>query len=133
MGTVVQRSFAGGELAPSLYARTDQTKYATGARRLRNMIVQRHGGVTNRAGTGFVYESKNSAVRCRLIEFVLDATDIADTYLLEFGNGYIRFYQDGAPLVVSGVAAWANATAYVLGDLVSRAGVNYYCRVAHTS
>lgn len=133
MTAIVQRSFAGGEIAPALYARTDQVKYATGARTIRNMIVQRHGGVANRPGTAFIAESKNSAVACRLIPFVLDATDIADTYVLEFGNGYVRFYQDGGQVVVSGVSAWANTTIYAVGALASFGGTNYYCRTAHTA
>jgi hypothetical protein len=48
--TLFQRAFAGGELAPSLAARADQTKYLTGLRTCRNWIVQRFGGVANRPG-----------------------------------------------------------------------------------
>jgi hypothetical protein len=55
---VFQRAFAGGELAPSLAARADQAKYLTGLRTCRNFIVQRHGGVTNRAGTRFVFRQQ---------------------------------------------------------------------------
>jgi hypothetical protein len=66
MGTVAQRSFAGGEIAPALYARTDLAKYATGARTCRNMIVQRHGGATNRPGR--LHRGREGfAVACRLI------------------------------------------------------------------
>lgn len=133
MVAIAQRSFAGGEIAPALYARTDLVRYATGLRTCRNFIVQRHGGATNRPGLVFINEAKDSTVACRLIPFVLDATDVADTYVLELGNGYIRFYQDGGRLTVSGVTAWANATTYVVGDLVSRSGTNYYCISAHTS
>jgi hypothetical protein len=69
----------------------------------------------------------------RLVRFVRDGTAIGDTYVLEFGSGYIRFYQDGARVATSGVAAWVNATAYAVGDLVTQAGVTYYCVSAHTS
>jgi hypothetical protein len=129
----VQQSFADGELAPSLYARTDLLRYTRGLRTCRNMIVQKEGGVANRAGTGFIKEAKDSSVACRLIEFVLDATAVTDTYVMEFGQGYIRFYQNGARVVVSSVAAWADTTAYAVGDLVVQTGVNYYCTTAHTS
>ena len=55
-----------------------------------------------------------------------------DAFVLEFGDGYIRFYTDNGQLAVSGVAAYNNATAYVLGDLVSSGGVNYYCIASTT-
>jgi hypothetical protein len=97
------------------------------------MIVQKEGGVANRAGTGFIKEAKDSSVACRLIEFILDATVVTDTYAMEFGQNYIRFYQNGARVTVSGVAAWVNTTAYAVGDLVVQTGVNYYCTTAHTS
>jgi hypothetical protein len=128
-----QRSFGGGELAPALYARTDQLKYATGLRTCRNMIVRRHGGASNRPGTAFIAEAKDSALAVRLVRFVRDGTAIGDTYVLEVGSGYIRFYQNGARVATSGVAAWVNATAYAIGDLVTQAGVTYYCVSAHTS
>jgi hypothetical protein len=131
--SVPQRSFAGGEIAPALYARTDQVKYATGLRACRNLLIRRHGGATLRSGTKFIQESKLSSDECLLRRFVRDATSIADTFLLEFGDGYLRFYQDGGAVVTSGVSAWANTTAYAVGDLVTRTGVTYYCISAHTS
>lgn len=129
--SVSQRSFSGGELAPSLYGRTDVQKYATGLRTCRNFLVQRHGGVTNRPGLALVAETKNSGA-VRLLKFVY-SPDPDQVYVLEFGDGYMRVHQDGGQVVVSGVSAWVTATAYTVGDLVSRAGVNYYCTTAHTS
>jgi hypothetical protein len=129
----VQRSFADGELTPAMFARTDALRYARGLRTCRNMIVQKMGGATNRPGLVYLNGAKDSTVACRLMRFVLDATDVTDTYVLEVGNGYIRFYQDGARVTVSSVAAWANTTAYTEGDLVSYLGANYYCIVDHTS
>lgn len=133
MSVPVQRSFAGGEIAPSMYARPDSAKYATGARVIRNFIIRRHGGLELRPGTKFIAESKNSAVQCRLVPFILDATSEASCYVLEFGANYIRFYQSGARVTTSGVAAWANGTAYRIGDLVTQGGSTYYCIAAHTS
>jgi hypothetical protein len=132
VSAIAQRSFAGGEIAPALYARTDMSKYATGLRTCRNMMVQRQGGVTNRSGTEFIAEVKDSTKAVRLIEFVFN-TSSANTYVLELGETYARFFHNGAAVTVSGVAAWANTTAYAIGDLVADAGVNYYCISAHTS
>jgi hypothetical protein len=127
--SISQRNFAAGEISPSLYGRTDQLKYATGLRQCRNFIVQRHGGVANRAGTEYVGATKNNGA-VRLIKFVFND---GQTYVLEFGDQYIRWFTDGGRLVVSGVTAWLIATAYVVGDLRSDGGVTYYCTVAHTS
>ncbi len=130
MASVIQRSFAGGEIAPALYARADQVKYATGLRTCRNFIVMRHGGATNRPGFQYIATAKTLGRRVRLLKFVFNAEQ---TYVLEFGHGYMRVYRNAAQVAVSGVAAWSNATAYVVGDLVVDAGVNYYCILAHTN
>lgn len=130
MTATAQRSFSGGEITPSLYARTDIAKYATSLRTERNMITMRHGGATNRPGTKFVIETKDSSKASRLIPFIFNA---AQTYVLEFGDQYMRVHRNGANITVSGVTAWATATAYVAGDIRSNGGVNYYCFLAHTS
>ncbi len=130
MSTIAQRSFSGGELGPSLYARVDQVKYASGLRRCLNWYVARSGGAYNRPGTSFICEVKDSSKAVRLLRFVFNATQ---TYVLEFGEGYIRFIRNQAQIEVSGVTAWSGATSYVVGDLASLAGVNYYCVLAHTN
>lgn len=130
MANVVQRSFAGGELAPELYARTDLVKYATGLRTCRNMLVQRHGGVANRPGSVLVTEVKDSSRRGRLVKFVFNDDQ---TYVLELGDRYLRVAKQGGQLVTTGVAAWLTATDYKVADLRTNGGVTYYCTAAHTS
>jgi hypothetical protein len=130
MSSTIQRSFSGGELAPELHGRADQTKYQTGLRACRNAFVQRFGGVTNRPGTKFVVEVKDSDEQVRLLKFVFNADQ---TYVLEFGDLYMRVIRNGAQVAVSGVATWSNVTAYAVGDLASRLSVNYYCILAHTN
>lgn len=125
-----QRSFTGGEVAPSLYARVDQAKYQNGARTMRNFEVMRHGGAQNRPGTEYITEIKDSADVARLIPFVYNSDQ---TYVLEFGDGYIRFFQDGEAVTFSGVSAWTTATDYTAGGFASSGGVNYYCTGDHTS
>lgn len=130
MSILNQRSFTGGEVAPSLYARVDTAKYQNGARTMRNFEVMRHGGAQNRPGSKYIVEVKDSTKTVRLVPFVFNDSQ---TYVLEFGDGYIRFIQDGAQVGPGTPAAWANTTAYVAGDLVSYSGVNYWCRQDHTS
>lgn len=124
--SLVQRSFAGGEIAPDLYGRADQAKYQTGLKNCRNFIVMRHGGVTNRSGTEMLQEVKDSAIGAYFIKFVYND---AQTYVIEAGDFYFRFYSYGARIGVSGVAAYNGATTYALGDLVSYLGVNYYSKI----
>ena len=93
MTTLIQRSSAGGEITPSLYARVDTVKYSTGYRTLRNFIVPRQGGAVNRSGTLFVQEVKDSSKTVRLVPFIFNTST---TYMLEFGNLYMRVIKDGA-------------------------------------
>lgn len=95
MTTYAQRSFSGGEISPSLYGRVDTVKYATGLRTCRNFFVMRHGGIATRPGTTFVGEVSDSSVTVRLIPFVFN-TD--QTYVLEFGNQYMRVIRNGVYL-----------------------------------
>jgi len=130
MTAVAQRSLSGGELAPSLWARADTTKYQTGLRTVRNFIIKKEGGADNRPGFKYIISTKDSTKRAVLIPFIFNSDQ---TYVLEFGDQYIRFIRNGAQINVSGVTAWSNVTAYVVGDLASRLGVNYYCILGHTN
>lgn len=131
MGTpqsVIQRNFAGGEIAPALASRADTTKYLTGLRTCRNFLVRRHGGVTKRPGTYLVGLCKDAGYAPRLIPFIFEGAE--QTYLIEAGEEYLRFYWHGDPVVVTG-AAWSGLTNYVIGDLVDVAGTVYYCIADH--
>lgn len=101
MTTLIQRSFAGGEIAPALYSRVDTTKYTTGLATCRNFYVMRHGGVQNRAGTEFICEVKDSTKTVRLIPFVFS---VDQTYMLEFGHYYVRVIKNGTLLTESSKA-----------------------------
>jgi hypothetical protein len=90
-----QFNFAAGEIAPVLYGRVDQSRYASGLRTCRNAMVMRHGGVQSRAGTTWIAEVKDSSTAVRLIPFVFNS---AQTYVLEFGNLYMRVHKAGAPV-----------------------------------
>jgi len=94
--TVSQRSFSGGEITPSLYGRVGIEKYRTGLRTLRNFYVKKHGGATNRSGTEFIGETHFSEKTSRLIPFIFNNDQ---TYIMEFGDEYIRFINAGAYVV----------------------------------
>ena len=123
------RSFAGGELSPEMFGRIDDQKFQTGAAKLRNFIALPQGPAVNRPGTKFVREVKDSTKKTRLIPFTYSTTQ---TMVLEFGQGYIRFHTQGETLLAGTGAAYNGATSYVVGDMVSYGGSNYYCILAST-
>lgn len=127
--SVIQRSFAAGELTPAAHARADLDKYAFGLKTCRNFFIHRSGGASNRAGTRFVDAAKDVTASI-LLRFITSTPGVS--VIIEAGQGYFRFYQDGAQVTVTGVPAYNGGTAYVPGDLVSSGGVNYYC-IANTT
>ena len=95
-----QTNFTGGELSPRLLGRTDLKKYNTGARELLNALVQVHGGYIRRSGTRFLNEVKDTTRLTLLNEFQFSTEQ---TYILEIGHLYIRFYRDRGQLKFAGV------------------------------
>jgi hypothetical protein len=89
-------NFTGGELSPRLDGRNDLAKYSSGCKTLQNMVVYPHGSSARRPGTSFVAEVKTSSAKTRLIPFEFSTTQ---TYILEFGNQYIRFYKDSGAIL----------------------------------
>ena len=89
--TIAFSNFTAGELSPRLDGRTDLSKYFNGVKTLENMVVHPHGAATRRPGTKFVHEVKTSSIQTRLIPFEFSTTQ---TYILELGNTYIRFFKD---------------------------------------
>lgn len=97
------RSFAGGELAPSMYGRIDDVKYQTGAAKLRNFIATPQGPAENRPGFAYVNATKDNGV-ARLIPFRFS---VKQTMVIEVGAGYFRFHTDGQTLEYEPVSsAW---------------------------
>lgn len=123
-------SFNGGELSPLIAGRVDVAKFSNGCARMENFLPTTQGPAISRPGTRFSAEVKDSTDRTWLVRFER-STDQA--YMLEFGDGYIRFFTNRGVLQTGTVTAWVTATAYVVGDLRSEAGINYYCETAHTS
>jgi len=85
-------TFTAGEISPRLEGRVSLEKYRAGLSDLTNMVVQPHGGVTRRPGTEYLGAVKDSADKTRLIPFQFKTTD---TYILEFGDQYMRVFRNG--------------------------------------
>lgn len=133
MSLKTQLSLAGGEISPSLYGHTDLAKYLTGLRTQRNLFTMRFGGAASRAGSGFLgHTKKGVAFTTRLIPFVFND---AQTYMLEFGDLYMRVYKDGVVQTKTGqavtnitnanpaVLSYSGADTYANGDQVIITGV----------
>lgn len=128
--TWVQTNFNSGEWSPLAYGRFDIDKYKSGLSECLNFIPTQQGGLSRRPGTIRVQAVKDSTKPPRLVPFEFSSTQ---SYILEFGEYYIRFYVNGGRLTTGTVAAWATGQDYVPGDLRSSSGVNYYCKVANDS
>lgn len=127
-----QPSFTAGELSPALWARTDLAKYASGLKAAKNLFIHPHGGASNRAGLKFCGEVKASANATRLIPFQFNTEQ---TYVLEFGNLYMRVWKDGA-IVLSGGLPYEIVTPYTSAQVfdvvvTQEADVMYLTHVLH--
>ena len=125
-------NFTGGELSPRLDGRNDLAKYASGCSTLENLVVYPHGSAARRPGTNFVAAVKDSTKKTRLIPFEFSTTQ---TYMLEFGNQYIRFYKDNGQILSSG-SAYEISTPYLEAELfdlkfAQSADVMYICHPNH--
>ena len=130
--TLAITSFVSGELGSKLDGRTDFEKYRTGCKTLQNFIVHPQGAATRRVGTQFISEVKTSANKTRLIPFEFSTTQ---TYILEFGNEYIRFYKDKGQ-ILSGVSPYEISTPYLTSQLfeikfAQSADVLFICHPSH--
>lgn len=108
MPQMIQPSFSAGEMAPATYGRVDLARYYTGLRTCKNFMVMPEGGARNRAGFKFLAETKISARKSRLIPFQFSTEQ---TYAIEVGHLYMRFFTNGAALV-DGAAVYEIVTPY---------------------
>jgi hypothetical protein len=93
-------SFNGGELSPLIAARIDVAKFSNGCARMENFLPTTQGPAICRPGTRHVAEVKDSADRTWLMRFERSEDD---SYILEWGDGYVRFYTNRGVLLSAGV------------------------------
>ena len=111
--TLALTSFVSGEFSPKMDGRTDFEKYSSGAKTLENFLVHPQGAATRRVGTQFIASVKTASEKTRLIPFEFSTTQ---TYILEFGNNYIRFFKDKGQ-ILSGGSAYEISTPYLTAEL----------------
>ena len=106
-------NFTAGELSPRLDGRVDLAKYPAGCATVENMVIYPHGAAARRPGTQYIAEVKSSAAKTRLIPFEFSTTQ---TYILEFGNQYIRFFRDNGQ-ILSGGSPYEISSPYLTAEL----------------
>lgn len=133
----LQPSLSGGELSPGMQGRVDMARYAVSLRKARNVITKPTGGAVKRPGTIMRGRARYADRPTRLIPFVY-STQVK--YLIEAGDGYMRFWVGGqlltsqaAPITAISRAESAVVTApghgFSNGDPVVISGVAGMTRI----
>lgn len=87
--SAIQNAFNAGELSSLLLGRQDVAKYASGLFVCLNGIPLVQGAWTRRPGTAYLHQARHHDKLCRLLPFQYS---VEQTYVLEFGEQYIRFF-----------------------------------------
>lgn len=113
----IWNAFNAGELSRFLDGRTDQQKYFLGCRVLENFLPSVQGPAIRRAGTRYVGSTKGNG-RAWLVPFQFSTVQ---SYILEFGDQYIRFWTNRGQLLSAGVP-YEISTPWTWSDLINAQG-----------
>src|SRR3990167_7295125 len=105
------RDFGTGELAPQLDGIVNEIT-ARGLLILENWIVRKTGAAIRRPGTFFAGEVKDSNDATIVVPVEIDTTN---SFVLELGDAYIRFYQQNTHAVIG--APYEVASPWSTGEL----------------
>lgn len=136
MSDFAQFAFSGGVLSKAFTARPDVEKYDLGLREGSNWFIDFRGGASTRPSLEFIDYLMYTDTKVRPVAFNFNS-QLANTYLMLFGNQYIRFVQDGAYVLEATKAIVSITTGdpttvevtghgYSNGDLIKIAGPSQY-------
>ena len=97
----------GGEVTPELFGRVDLDKEQSGLAVCENFVVLPHGPVQNRAGLRYCNTAKLGDAVTRIIGFSFSNSQ---TFAVEVGAGYFRFYSFGQYVLAPGANIVTNGT-----------------------
>ena len=97
-----RHAFLGGEVSPSLYERVDMENFSHWFSKAENIRFQDTGGFRSRNGFMAIARTKNNKAG-EVIKLISFSFNDEESFLVEFGPGYARFFKDGIPVVVNGV------------------------------
>jgi len=106
---IAQNSFSAGEIGSPLFGRVDVAQYNYACETVENFLVRPYGSLITTPGTEYIAEVKTSSKRTRLLNFIFSRTD---SYIIEFGDSYFRFYTDGGSVLVG-----TSSTVYELAHI----------------
>ena len=128
---LVKFAFIAGEISPTLFGRTDLTKFDLGMAEAHNFFVDYRGGLSSRPGTQFMELVKADALPTRSFPFTFSVEE-EDTHIVLFGDRYIRFMQQGNYILedevactTSGGTVTAAAHGLTTGRWIKANGVSY--------
>lgn len=110
---LLSNNFTAGELCEWMAGRTDTDSYAKGCKSLQNCLVRPFGGALKRPGLEYIAETKNTDTT-RLIPFTFS---IDETYIIEVGAGYFRFYKDGEVIETAPNTPYEVTNTYTESDI----------------
>lgn len=116
-------AFNAGELSPLIEGRVDLAKYNNGSLRLEGFVPTVQGPLQRRTGLRYVAPIRDDTIsKVWLIPF---QAAVGASYVIEVGPLYFRFFTNHG-LIQAVAFAWDVLHTYVIGDVVSSSGVNYY-------
>jgi len=87
----ILNKFTGGEVSPEVWGRTETDQWPAMVEKARNVFLNPRGGALRRPGLHYVRPTKFPTHPSRLIPFIFSDEQ---SYILEFGDYYVRFYRD---------------------------------------
>lgn len=113
----IQTSFTGGEFATALFGRTDIAQYGNACAVIENFLIRPYGPLLSTPGLEYINACKTggSTGIVRIIEFVFSRTD---SFIIEFGVGYLRFYTNGGVVVSSGTIPYEITHTYTATEIM---------------
>lgn len=117
---LVKYAFIAGEISPTLFGRGDLTKYDLGMAQALNYFVDYRGGLSTRPGTEFCELVRHDQLATKFVRFAF-SPDLSNTYVVLFGDEYVRFIQDGGYVLEDAVALTG----------ITRANPGVFTAVAH--
>jgi hypothetical protein len=131
MSTIPFANFTKGELAPELQARIDTNQYLAAAKRVRNFIIQRYGGLSFRPGFRLVAEVDDVTKNTRYFPFQYN---MEQAYVMALEDERMRLLAGGGVIIeenvkITAITKAANAQitmayhGYEVGDRIFFYGI----------
>jgi hypothetical protein len=111
---LVQTNFTAGEISPKLLGRYNVERYKNAVAELYGFIPQIQGGIKSTPMRRYNADAKHSDKACRLIRFEFSKTE---ANILEFGDQYIRFFNQDRTQVMDGGSPYEIASVYLEAEL----------------